>query len=61
MVGRVGVEPTTSLESGFTVRRVCRFATDPYGPWGQTRTDNVSYVTDLQSAGFTQFATARDI
>ena len=30
MVGRVGVEPTTSLESGFTVRRVCRFATYPY-------------------------------
>ena len=30
MVGRVGVEPTTSLESGFTVRRGCRFATYPY-------------------------------
>lgn len=30
MVGRVGVEPTTSLESGFTVRRICRFATYPY-------------------------------
>ena len=21
--------------NGFTDRRVCRFATDPYGPWGQ--------------------------
>lgn len=29
MVGRVGVEPTTSEESRFTVCRVCRFATYP--------------------------------
>ena len=35
MVGQVGVEPTTPEGSGFTVRRVCRFATDPYGgKWG---------------------------
>ena len=40
MVGQVGVEPTTPEGNGFTARRVCRFATDPYGPWGQTRTDN---------------------
>ena len=30
MVGQVGVEPTTPEGNGFTVHRVCRFATDPY-------------------------------
>ncbi len=28
-MGRVGVEPTTPEGNGFTVRRVCRFATCP--------------------------------
>ena len=31
-MGRVGVEPTTLKKNGFTVRRVCRFATYPYLP-----------------------------
>ena len=30
MVGRVGVEPTTPEEKGFTDPRVCRFATCRY-------------------------------
>lgn len=30
LVGRVGVEPTTPEGIGFTVRRVCRFATYPW-------------------------------
>ena len=30
MVGQVGVDPTTPEGNGFTARRVCRFATDPY-------------------------------
>lgn len=30
MVGKVGADPTTSFENGFTVRRGCRFATCPY-------------------------------
>ena len=29
MVGEVGVEPTISEDNGFTVHRVCRFATLP--------------------------------
>ena len=38
MVGRVGVEPTTLKKNGFTVRRVCRFATYPYGDPTENRT-----------------------
>ncbi len=29
-VGKMGVDPITSEESGFTLRRVCRFATYPH-------------------------------
>ena len=38
MVGQVGVEPTTPEGNGFTARRVCRFATDPYGIPNEIRT-----------------------
>ena len=34
----MGVEPTTPEGSGFTVRRVCRFATCPYGAQSEIRT-----------------------
>ena len=30
LVGQGGVDPPTSRENGFTARRSCRFATDPY-------------------------------
>lgn len=54
MVGRVGADPTTLLRNGFTVRRVCRFATYPYmvggegvepSPYGfsDRRSDRLSY------------------
>lgn len=30
LVGQVGVDPATPEGNGFTARRSCRFATDPY-------------------------------
>ena len=30
MVGQAGVDPATPEGNGFTARRSCRFATDPY-------------------------------
>lgn len=40
LVDKVGADPTTPEGNGFTVRRICRFATYPYklnGAVGGTR------------------------
>ena len=37
LVGQAGVDPATPEGNGFTARRSCRFATDPYGGEGGCR------------------------
>lgn len=57
MVGQVGVDPTAPEGNGFTVRRVCRFATDPYGARGELRTLNPLLAWGLKSHVYTNSTT----
>jgi len=52
MVGEEGAAPTTSEESGFTVRRVCWFATHPLYIKQIWFTDLRNYLTLINSSLF---------
>ena len=49
MVGQGGADPPTSEENGFTARRSCRFATDPYVEAQENYDISTSRLTGVRS------------
>ena len=50
MVGQGGVDPPTPEGNGFTARRSCRFATDPYMEAQENYDISTSRLTGVRSA-----------
>ena len=50
MVGQGGVDPPIPEGNGFTARRSCRFATDPYMEAQENYDISTSHLTGVRSA-----------